>query len=566
MPSDFAKQNVDLEIIESGYRFVSDDSAFDDCLSAWSKKISALESQLNKPQLEDDGFIQAYMAGLTGVIQRLSTPQALNPIDEAVREVDAAAMVIAPNNIVVSANSEAFDRFDAVQGRLNKLDWLDPNSVAEFNQVRAYAQASRTSQQAVIRTRGKHDEIGIAEVYTLKTKSGDQHFIAIRALETHWSASVDTTLETTFQLTQAERQIARALYETRDTAEIAMLRNTTGQTIRTQIRTILRKTETKSQVDLIRLIGLLNARASHARRSAPTQWLDPWQNYTILKRPCGSRLAYTWTGKENGIPALLVHGCVQGYLLGDGVEQALYDAGIQLFAVVRPGFADSDCAAEADYMAEQVAAIKWFLTEHKLSNIPAVGIGNGAASLFHLAKLHPGKISRLLVTGLLEPYNEVSLAALTPAQKAMTQLLRHVPKLSEVLSRICVHFIHQKGVDWYLEKGWSDVPEVQKTLADPNILPLIRSACSLTLTSNTFNYVREMKTKWTMEPGLAAQVPCLVHHMHGEFDRSVSSEEAQAIAKASNNFTTECVPDAGYFLIYEKPDLFTDRLIHTILG
>ncbi len=565
MSPDQPNAHTDFNLIETGYRFLSDDSAFDACVQAWTSKFSDLELQAAARSLDDDPFIKSYASSLTRLVDKLGEPTQINPLQKAINDTDAAAMVIAPNGLVVLANDHARARFNAVPGRRNDMLWLDPGSTRDFQSVKSPASGTRR-QHAIVRTRGTTDEVGTAEVFSLSDGATAENFIVVRAFETPWSDAMDQTLKTAFQLTTAERKIARALYEIRTTAEIAKQRRTNTNTIRIQIRSIFRKTETKSQVDLVRLIALVNARVSNAKQDASTTWKDPWQNYEILRRPDGRRLAYTWTGKRGGTPALLVHGCVQGYLLGETIERAVYDAGIQLFAVIRPGFGDSDCPEGANFANDQATAIEWLLETLGVRAIPAIGIGNGAVPLFRLATARPDLVSNLLVTGLLMPYDRTSIQALTPTQRVFSNLLLRTPQLSKVLARVCMNYIHQKGAQWYLDKGWRDVPEVRKTLSDPEILPLIIAACELTLTADRTNYPNEMRTKWDMDPGLVAQVPCPIHHLHGVHDRSVRAEEAQALEKTCPTFTSECIEDAGYFLIYEKPALFADRLIKAVTG
>lgn len=556
----------DLQFINSGYRLVSDDKAFADCVLAWAKRIARAEAASETPTIDDDIIVRDYVRGVQGLLDSLIDPKEVNPIEKAVNEVDAAAMVVTPRGIVASANAEAQKRFHAVQGQVNRFDWLDPVSLSDFDEVRDGAQVSANQKNAVVRTCDEQSIRGLAEVYTLPAERPGQHYIVIRALETRWASAVDVILKDAFNMTTAEREVSRALYETRDTAHIARIRKTTPQTIRTQIRTILRKTETTSQVDLIRLIGLLNARAGHGQPSKQAAWQDPWGNYRVLRRPDGRRLAYSWTGAEQGVPALIVHGTAQGYLLGRQIENRLRQAGIRLYAVIRPGFADSESCPKSDFLSQQAEAIEWLVDRLGIQGVPAIGIGNGSASLFYLAARRPGVFSRLLVTGLLRPYSEETIGRFSPTQKVLIKLLRYAPRTSETLGRVCYRYVQQKGVDWYLAQGWKDVPQVRQIFDNPEIMPHIRKACELTLTANVRDYLREVLIQWDMDPEILEAVTCPVMHMHGTHDRSVTAEEATALAAKLKNFTSEEVPDAGYFLPYEKPQLFADRIVKTVLG
>ncbi|MEM9332718.1 MAG: alpha/beta hydrolase [Pseudomonadota bacterium] len=557
-----------IEFVNSGYRLVSDDSAFKDCVLAWTKKLARAEADHSNPSIDDDKMVKDYVSGAHSLLEKLSNPKEANPIDEAISEIDAAAMVITPARIVVAANVDAGDRFNAIQGMENNLDWLDPVSFADFQSVLTSTQTltNQPSQHAILRTSSKGMTGGIAEVYVLPSNGGKSSYIVIRALETRWATAVDTTLDQTFGLTEAEREVTKALFEIRDSAQIAKLRKTTPQTTRTQIKTILRKTETRSQVDLIRLIGLLNARASHKQRSRHQAWQDPWGNYQILRRPDNRRIAYSWTGAEKGKPALIVHGSVQGYLLGDPIERRLKNEGIRLYSVIRPGFGDSDSSSESDFLDQSADAIGWLIDRLGLKDIPAIGLGNGSASLFYIAAKRPDLFSKLLVTGLVKPYSNDSIRRFTPTQKVTIKLLRYAPKTSETLARICYRYVQQKGADWYLAHGWNDVPEVQDTLKNPQIIPFIRNACELTLTANVRDYLAEMQTQWNLNPEIIRNVICPVSHLHGEFDRSVTLEEVEELRQKMPNFSSEEIPGAGYFLPYEKPDLFGSHIVKTVLS
>ncbi|WP_419913748.1 alpha/beta fold hydrolase [Hoeflea sp.] len=565
-PPDSETTSGDLQVISSGYRFVSDDKAFADCILAWARKIAEAEAASETPSFDEESLVRDYIGGVQGLLDKLIDPNEVNPIDEAVNQVDAAAMVITPAGFVASANAEARGRFHAAQGQVNRLEWLDPVSFSDFNEVRDGAKVLTDQKNAVVRTIDERNGRGLAEVYTLPAEGLGHHYIVIRALETRWAPAVEAILKDAFNMTTAEREVSRALYETRDTAHIARIRSTTPQTIRTQIRTILRKTETTSQVDLIRLIGLLNARASHSQSNNQVSWHDPWGNYRILQQPDGKRIALTWTGAEKGVPALIVHGAAQGYVLGEQVENRLKRAGVRLYAVIRPGFGDSDSCPDTDFLSQHADAIEWSMSRLGLDGVPAIGIGNGSAALFYLAARRPGLFSRLMVTGLLKPYSNGSIGRFSPTQKVMINLLRYAPRASETLARVCYRYVQQKGVDWYLAHGWNDVPKVLQTFERTEIMPFIRKACELTLTANVVDYLREMKIQWDMDPQILEAVTCPVEHLHGTHDRSVTAAEAAELAAKLPNFSSEEVPDAGYFLPYEKPDLFADRIIKTVLG
>ena len=555
----------DLDLVAATYRYVGDDSAFYECLAAWTRKLAAIPEGRHGAA-EEDRLMGGPLRGLNALVERMAHPAARSPVEEAVSEVDAAAMVVTSRGTVVALNAAAHARFGAVQGQTNAMNWLDPTSEADFAAVIAGADDPDHGRHAIVRTVDDDDRPGLAEVYPVAGAWAASRFIAVRALETRWSDTIDTMLQQAFDLTEAEQDVCRCLYETRDVAAVATRRKTSVATTRTQVRTILAKTGATSQIDLIRLLGLLAARASHGRRSSQAAWRDPWGNETIVIRPDGRKLAYSWTGAADGVPALLVHGSVQGYILGADVEARLHREGIKLFAIVRPGFGASESSPTVDFAHDRVDAIDFLLKELGFGPIPAIGLGIGSEALLRLAARPGDRFTRLLILGLLSPFSATALERLAPVQRALIGLIRRAPRAAETFIRISERYIEQKGVDWFIAKGWGEVPEVQATLADPEILPLIRNACALSVSGSTWDFVRDVQSLWCRDPIPYGDIGCPVHHMHGEFDRSISGDEAAAFAARSNWFTTECVAGAGFFLLYEKPDLFADRLVETVRG
>ena len=555
----------DLDLVATSYCFVSDDSAFHEMLAAWSRKLDVIAGG-GLGSAEEDRLMGGPLRGLSALAERIAKPASRSAVEETVSEVDAPAMVMTTRGTVVTMNGGALDRFGARQGQANAMEWLDPLSKDDFASVAASAGIPNQGRHAIVRTLIDNDQRGFAEVYTVESAPAASCFIAVRALETQWSDSIDTMLQRAFDLTLAERSVARCLYETRDIADVARRRQTSLTTTRTQLRAILAKTDTASQVDLIRLLGLLAARASHGRRGRQDRWRDPWGNEEIIDRPDGRKLAFSWTGAPDGDPALLVHGSVQGYILGPRIEERLIREGVRLFAITRPGFGSSQSDPTVDFADDQTEAIDCLIGKLGFGPIPAIGLGNGSLPLLRLASQTGNRFTRLFVMGLLCSFTDRGLSRLSPVQRALAEFVQFAPRTAELFAKVSDRYVRNQGVDWYLARGWGDVPEVQATLTDPEIIPLIRNACELTLSGTTFDFVREMRTQWHADPADYRNISCPVHHIHGAFDRSVSQEEATSFAALADHFTTEQIPGAGYFLPYEKPDVYADRLIATVKG
>ncbi|WP_299329726.1 alpha/beta fold hydrolase [Parasphingopyxis sp.] len=563
-PSELA---VDLEIVANSYRLASDEGAFHDLLAAWEKKLSIAESR--KPdatQIDPGGVVSKHLHRAREVIAKLHTAPREDALDEAVSAVASAAIVLTPRCIVAAANAAAGIEFAATQGKHNSLEWIDPTSIDDFKAVQRSASNHGNRRHAIIWTIDPQGERGLAEAYVLEPIEGHASYIVVRSLETGWASEIDTVLEQAFGLTQAEREVAKLLHETCDSGRIADRRETSIQTVRTQVREILDKTGTNSQVELIRLLGLLSARASHGERSENDRWRDPWGHEQILIMPNGNRLAYSWTGSSRGQPAVLIHGNTLGYILGERIERDIREARIKLYAISRPGFGRSQSDRSVEPFAEHCDAIEWFMDRLELSQVTGIALGSGSPMLLAVAARRPDLFSRLLITGMLLPFDAEQLANLTFNQRIMFNLARTAPRAAELIAAAGARHIYQKGPDWFLQYGWGKVPAAQRAIKDPEIAPIIRNACLLTMSGGPVQFVRELRRAWFDYRAGMKRIQCPVHHIKGVYDRSVSAQKAKAFAAQSELFSTETFDDAGYFLPYERPDIFSDRLIRSVKG
>ncbi|WP_114521646.1 LuxR C-terminal-related transcriptional regulator [Altererythrobacter sp. ZODW24] len=559
--------DVDMDIVAATYRTLSDAAAFDAMVMAWERKISE-NAQEEATALYLGRGLTRHLGAAKALIARVERPQQESPIEAAVSSVGAPAVVLNPAGVVVAANALAKDRFASRQGQVDALEWLHPASAEDFAAVRRSAQDGGNRKHAIVRTVNAGAETGIAEVYVIDGVSGGERYVAVRALEIVWSAEVDAQLAEAFELTEAEREVARLLFETRSSAQIADRRKTSAQTVRTQIKKILAKTETASQVDLIRMLALLSARASHGLTSDEDVWHDPWNNERVIVRPDGRKLAYSWTGARNGRPVLVVHGLTLGYIMGARIERQLKAANIKLIAITRPGLGNSDQSPPGRYLADNAAAIAQLLANLGLKNVPAIGLASGSLPLIKAAADNKGLIRSILTVALPLPLNEAHLMRLSRFQRTTFALARRAPEVANMIAEAGYFIIKRKGIEWYIDRGW-DSPSgnwAAQTVNNSEISPMIRNAALLTFTAGPKEFMREMRMHWADLEADMSRITCSILNLQGLGNRGYHADDAALFDAMCSGSDTEEVPDAGYFLPYEKPDMFLERIIQLADG
>src|SRR5690606_2335841 len=112
------------------------------------------------------------------------------------------------------------------------------------------------------------------------------------------SMRIGELLKQAFALTDAECDIARGLVSGESLREIAQSRNRALDTVRTQVKAVLRKVDVRSQGDLIRLTAALVQFDLTGQRSKLGK-VDIPQPLLVM-RPGGRRLEYTLIGPADG--------------------------------------------------------------------------------------------------------------------------------------------------------------------------------------------------------------------------------------------------------------------------
>ncbi len=562
LDGDAERSDVDMDIIAATYRTLSDATAFDTMVLAWERKLAGSTGG-DANALDMNSGLAKHLGAAKSLIGRIERPQQESPVEAAVSSVAAPAIVLNPAGIVAAANALAKDRFASRQGQVDALEWLHPSSVNDFAAVRRSARDGGNRKHAIVRTVNAGAETGIAEVYVIDGVSGGERYVAIRALEIVWSEEVDEQLAEAFGLTEAERKVARLLFETRNSAQIAERRDTSTQTVRTQIKKILAKTETTSQVDLIRMLALLSARASHGLTSDEDDWRDPWNNERVFVRPDGRKLAYSWTGARNGRPVLVVHGLTLGYIMGPRIERQLKAVNIKLIAITRPGCGNSDASPPGRYLADHAAAITQLLTKLALKNVPSIGLASGSLPLIKAAVDNPDLIRSILTVAMPLPLNAAHLGRLSRFQRTTFTLSRRAPEVANMIAEAGYFIIKRKGIEWYIDRGW-DRPSgnwASQTIDNAEIWPMIRNSALLTFSAGPKEFMREVRMAWADVGKDISRLQCALHNLQGLGNRGYDADDAALVDAMSAGSMTEEVPDAGYFLPYEKPDLFLEHII-----
>ncbi|MBO3758967.1 alpha/beta fold hydrolase [Ciceribacter sp. L1K22] len=558
--------DVDLDIISNTYRAIIDQEAFDAMIASWQTKLRRIPDDENGSRRLSPALL-AQLALARNTLESLDLPTENDPLVRAVQEVPGPALVLSPEGRVAVTNTEAASALGARQGSFLDADRIDPRSLETYRTLMRAANKRANRSQAILRLMPlQGDHTILAEAWLLSRDGHNADFVVIRSLEIEWTERASDMLGQAFGLSVAEIDIARLFFKVRDVAEIAAKRGVSLLTVRTQLKSIMAKTEAPSQVDLMRLLAMTAGRAIQDRQGKTDSWRDPLGREEILTLPGGRAIAWTWLGHPDGRPVILCRGLPMCYLLPPDIEDQLTEAGVKLLALSRPGFGNSSQHAELSPLEDNLAALRGFLD--KVVGEPCVGIGlsNGLVPLLAEAQTHPDRFRSLIAIGYTGVLDRSGIRRLQPTQQAMMRLAGMMPWLVDLMAKQAHRMIQTYGVDWYIERAYRTRPRDYSTCADANLTPFIRNACAHLLAQGHSTFVRELiLARSDIDDAVEAlKIPLtwLAPTEDGVFDEAGFRQ----IENRNKRIRMQPLRDAGELALYQQTSRIVDLIIREAHG
>ncbi len=568
-----APDDIDLQIVADSFRVVSDISAWDSLILSWERKID--QAGFGTKLESGEQRLKQHYSAIDKLLGKVGLPTAEDPIDHAVGSVTEPAMVLSEKFRVVAINPAGREAFRIEQGQVVHLDWLNDAYRNSFREFLSGPLSSRHRQYRIVRTLSADNREGYAEVFPVAVPGIEGDFTAVRELTMQWTDAIKKVLVQAFELTEAETEIARLLYLHADMAKVAQLRGVTVRTARLQLSHIFSKTETASQVELVRLLVLLGTRLSTELQNERLRWTDPLGREQIITRPDGRRLAYSWMGAKDGVPALFVHGIVNGYLYPDEFAATLKEHGVKLYVLTRPGTGNSDADRSIDTCTDHAETIAYFCKALNLKGIAAAGIHAGVVPLTKVAASNENPFSSIVAMGRFLTYSEKRSSKIAKIPRTLLWLTLNAPWAADIVGRHAWRALVQHGVDWYIERAYRDMPFDYKTTKHPEISPLLRNACAFTFLQGHEIFFDELVLRRTDIRDFLPKLRIPFRWMLGTVDvyglsntagGFYDAEDQEEITSLNPIIVLERIPDCGELMPYQRPALVAQRIVEAAQG
>lgn len=575
------------KLIDELYEVVVSPERYDDFMSLWgdhldaalnvSDEISHMGGEIGVSQeIEFEEYRPHFMRAFQ-LFEKIGRDLSVNESPYAfVTTMAGIGVLIGNKGQIIASSALAAKRLGHIQHMAELQDLLEVNS---------FKRLGKTVQN--VNAGGENFGEGILLMADKDVISGEKHhlndFMIMQTLSSpelgnhvlltspaiNWSARLNTTLETSFNLTKKELELVKGLVQGESVREISESKSRSIHTIRTQLKSVLRKCNVHSQANLSKLIVSTAGRIVEEEALKVHLPNAPREGARFSARlPDGRNMDYYLIGPESGEPVLFIHGMLDGTMVTEKFWNELGTHNIRLIAPVRPGFGESDWNdISHDKAPEQFAYDVEFLLNHLELTKPFTTVGHMAGALYAFAVQ---KFTNLPVKAIVNVSGGVPLvsskqfACMNPRQRAVAYTARYTPSLLPIVLRAGISQID--GID--SEQFMAALHPAAS--ADGKLLKNRKDVCEILLNGYRFAVSqghkaferdsRHVTRDWQNLISKNYSVPIMC--IHGEHDAVVDVQSVYRFADGFENRRVRTCSQSGQLILYQNPDLIISEIMN----
>ncbi len=572
-----APEQSDL-VIDRLYEVAIDPLRYEELLDQWESLISPIRKDANGAPIEDrlDKSLGRHFQRAGIFLDQLDHKEGRTGEQDLLMPFEKSAA------FMIGREMRFIDTNDAAQATLGirkgaSLSDLPVNAedLEALREKLGLMLMKNSDETAIFRARmcGENRVI-VLHLRSLHPKDGAPVVIAVTT-ELKWPERLDETLRAAFGLTQAETDIIRALTECKSLRDIAEARGRSIETVRAQMRSILSKTETRSQTELVRLtlsmMEITSYTEDHAARATPMSEgydrLSP-RPYHQITQADGRIMEYLLLGAKGGRPILympLDYGLTRWPA---SAEERLEKEGLMAIVPIRAGYGNSTPLPKKASVGMSAAQDILRLLDHLgVSRCPAISLGSDIYYLAHLHRLDRKRFSAIIAcAGTFPLTRSEQYERMGKWHRFILASARYTPHLMPFMVKAGFSLARRLGKRGFVNAVYGGSPADVETFSDPEVFEAMVCGSEVCLSekhSAHKAFAREVHeqetTDWTsLLKGFEGQVP--LTYMNGLHDPQVPPENLREFMRDFPWIEFELHEDCGQLLFFRKWPEVLDRV------
>lgn len=559
-------------VLDRIYDVALDPSRLPELLEAWQSYLAQDPSDPNRRAREfDDLELATHLKRATAFLDRFEQAQ---DRDRGGSVLDAfprtAGFLGDGGDRLTGVNDAALRAFDldGDAARLSDLPF-DPSEIEALSNAMRRAASGRQTTPAMLRVHSRRSGSPVILRVSPVTGDGARPLAMVLSTEMVWHQEFADTVREAFGLTQAEVEVVEAATEGRPLKDVATTRGRSLETVKTQMKSILAKTETHSQSELVRVIlGLMDLMTHPERTSgANLPYAGRLKPVALQEMHTSEGRLLEWIefGSPTGAPLLVMP---QVFFLARwtaAAEEMARDRNIRVIVPIRAGYGrSSPLPRNLDYTQGTTADYMSVLDHLGIKSCAVLAFGAEMRHALSIAMRGAPRINGIVaVAPQLPVRRNDDLARIGKWHRLIKANALFAPRFLAFLVRAGFSFARQVGKETFFRMVSDGSPADTDLLSQPDVREAIllgsdfalgpRHSAHAAYAANAMDAARDWS--WLL---MTTKLP--IRLIQGDQDLQQSSESLNEQLLAFPHLQFECLPDAGQNLFFSHYGLVMDRL------
>jgi len=476
--------------------------AFEDCWEAYvDSQVGATDKNLNPFEIE------RHIKLALDIIERVDHSRTSDfDARKIVNQDSGLRLVIDDLGAIVAANQDAHD---VTQGSRNisnlDMDFEGKSRIqAWISDTERNDRNSHLFVHAYLAKPERKVCLFLTQVDFESQEDPARRFFLVTKVDLKVGPEVLPSIRSTYGLSAAEADITMRLANGETPKEISTARQSSIHTVRTQIKQVLQKTDSRNISDMVRIFTGISARFESVRPNEQQAMVQKRRSDGLLRKggftlSDGRFMEYLEQGHPNGRPVLLIHSLITDVGLSqDCAKQAALN-GLRFITLIRAGYGDSDPnpASNLDQMLDQAVDDMRAFCRHLGIDRATLVSGWGGCFAQRFAIRYPDMVEGILQLRIVPVWYDSYVLSSRPRYRNIVKTSIHMPQVVPYLAGLGKVLIDTGREQVFASGVNRGRPVDLKALKDEDIFQTVARGYRVIVKQGVATFAEDLKTVHT---------------------------------------------------------------------
>ena len=559
------------EIVDRLYDVAVDPIRLADLMAVWEVAQAPTRTGLVESAVElDDEEIEAHLRRATVFLERFEATRGEAVYRSVLEDIPRSAAFLSDGGAGIAAfNRPAAVAFGLKDGaHLADLPF-DPEDISLLRGVIYKVATGQAERVVTLRIRSSITGSPVIVRIGPIASDNDKPLALVMSTELVWPEGFEVTVQEAFGLTVAEVEIVQGMTLGLPIKDIAESRGRSAETVRTQVRSILAKTETHSQSELIRVVlGLMDVAFMPTEGAGPVPTRAGALEQLSFQQTTGAdgrRLEWIEFGSPSGAPCLFMH-LDYGFIRWPATaERAARLRGIRVIVPVRGGYGRSELHPRgADHLQGVTQDYLTVLDRLGVRRAAVIAMGADLRFALNLSLKRPGMVTGILGCAAQLPLRTAAqYDRMDKWQRFILANARYAPKVLPFLVQAGFSLARRLGKEKFFAQVNGGSKADMEAFAIPEIREAVLAGSEVSLGAKILAheaFTRECIGSEKDWSDLVRAVTVPVQLLQGDQDPQTPVQTIKELMQDYPHLDISFVPNTGQLLFFAQWPMVLDAL------